>query len=156
MGKYIQGKYVLKNPGKYSGDKVPTYRSSWEWAFFQFCDNNPAVINWASESIFIPYLNPITGRKTIYIPDALVVYVDKKGQKHAELVEIKPSKETTMEAAGKSARDRAMVVVNHAKWQAASKFCKQHGLTFRIITEKQLFHQGTMPSKKARPPAKRK
>lgn len=153
MSKYIQGKYQLKNPHKYSGNKIPTYRSSWEWAFFQFCDNNPAVISWASESIFIPYLHPITGRQTIYIPDCLVVYIDKKGQKHAELVEIKPSKETTMEAAS-SVRDRAMVIVNHAKWHAASKFCKQHGLTFRIITENELFHQGRQVAKrknKARP-----
>ena len=54
--------------------------------------------------------------------------------------EIKPSKETTLEAAGNSKRAQAAAILNMAKWQAASAYCKANGLYFRIITEKDLFH----------------
>ena len=55
MSKYSQGKYQILNPSKYSGKKEPTYRSSWEFTFMTFCDNNPAVEQWASEPVKIPY-----------------------------------------------------------------------------------------------------
>ena len=107
----------------------------------QFCDNNPAVLQWASESINIPYRNPFTNKNTIYVPDFLIIYVDKNNQKHAELIEVKPSTETTLEAA-RSVRDRAYVALNMAKWQAATAWCKNQGLTFRVVTENEIFHQG--------------
>ena len=88
--KYANGIYTISNPDKYSGNKEPRYRSGWEHAFMRFCDNNPAVISWASEAIQIPYRNPLTGKGTIYVPDFVVVYQDKRGNKHAELIEIKP------------------------------------------------------------------
>lgn len=138
MSKYAQGKFMPKNNSKYVGKGDPTYRSSWEWAFMQFCDNNPAVLQWASESIKIPYRNPVTGKQTIYIPDFFIYYVDAQGKNHGELIEIKPSKETTMEAA-RSQRDKLSVAINLAKWAAARAFCAGQGLTFRIITENQLF-----------------
>lgn len=142
MAKYSQGIYQLKNPQKYSGNKAPRYRSSWEWAFFAFADNNPSVINWASEAIFVPYVDPLTGRNTIYVPDILIVYVDKNGKKHAEVIEIKPSNQTTLEAA-RTMQDKAAAIKNQAKWQAADIWCRSKGLTFRVVTEKQLFHQGS-------------
>ena len=43
MSKYAQGKYQLQHPEKYVGRKTPTYRSSWEFAFMNFADNNPNV-----------------------------------------------------------------------------------------------------------------
>ena len=141
MSKFAQGEYSPKNPGKYSGKGRIKYRSGWEWTFMNFCDNNPAVITWASESISIPYFNPVKGQQSIYIPDFLVVYKDRNGKTHGELIEIKPSKETTMETA-KSTRDKIMVAINTAKWKAAESWCRQQGLRFRVITEKDLFHQG--------------
>jgi hypothetical protein len=105
-----------------------------------FLDNNPSVVSWASEAIFIPYRDPLTGRNTIYVPDFLIVYVSRDGSRHAECIEIKPSTQSTMESA-KSLRDRAAVVRNQAKWQAATRWCKQNGLTFRVLTEQQMFHQ---------------
>ena len=140
MGKFAQGKYTLQNPDKYSGNKTPTYRSSWEWAFMQFCDNHPSVIQWASEAIKIPYKNPLTGRATVYVSDFLVVYQDRKGTKHAELIEVKPKKETTMENAGRSQVSRARVAVNMAKWEAATRWCKQNSIRFRVVTEEDIFH----------------
>jgi hypothetical protein len=138
---FAQGEYTPKNPEKYAGKGRIKYRSSWEWTFMHFCDNNPSVISWASESIQIPYFNPVKSQQTIYVPDFLVIYKDKNGTTHGELIEIKPSKETTMETA-KTTRDKIVVAINHAKWQAAASWCKQQGLKFRIITEKELYHQG--------------
>ena len=141
MSKYAQGKYQIKNPEKYTGRKTPTYRSSWEFTFCTFCDNNPAVLQWASEPFMVPYRNPLTGKNTIYVPDFLIVYVDKNQQKHAEVVEVKPLKETTMESA-RTVRDKAAVALNMAKWEAARAFCRNYGLTFRVVTENDIY-QGT-------------
>ena len=139
VSNYSQGQYIPKNPSKYAGKKNPRYRSSWEWAMMQFCDNHPSVISWASEAIHINYFNPFTEKNTIYVPDFFIVYEDKNGKQHAELVEIKPSGEI-LETVGKSRRQQAMAVLNHCKWQAAKKWCKEHNVTFRIITENELFH----------------
>ena len=139
MGKYAQGKFQIQNPNKYVGKGEPTYRSSWEFAFMQFCDNNPAVVQWASEAIHVNYRNPFTGKNTIDVPDFLIIYMDKNGKRHGEVVEIKLSKETTMEAA-KSQRDKAAVALNMFKWEAARKFCAAQGLRFRIVNEQDIFH----------------
>ena len=141
MSKYAQGKFQLQNPEKYVGNKTPTYRSSWEFVFMQFCDNNPSIINWASEAVRINYRNPLTGKNTIYVPDFLITYSDANGSQRAELVEIKPKKETTLEGA-KNIRDQASVILNLAKWEAARAWCRAHGITFRIVTEDMIFHQG--------------
>jgi hypothetical protein len=141
MSKYAQGKFQIKNTEKYVGKKTPTYRSSWEFSFCTFCDNNPSVVQWASEPFMIPYRNPLTGKNTIYVPDFLMVYVDKEQKKHAEVIEVKPLKETSFENA-KSVRDKAAVALNMAKWAAARAFCSAHGMVFRIVTEHDIY-QGT-------------
>lgn len=142
MTKWAQGFYTPKNPEKYIGIKKPRYRSSWEFAFMTFADNNNKVIKWASESIQIPYRNPLTGKNTIYVPDFLIMYQDKSGQILTELIEIKPKKQTIIEEKVTSARDRAAIVVNYAKWDACKNWCKRNGITFRVITEDSLFVNG--------------
>jgi hypothetical protein len=139
--KFAQGKFNPLNPEKYAGKKTPTYRSGWELTFMQFCDNHPSVVQWASEAITIPYKNPLTGKNTIYVPDFFIVYADKRGKRRAELIEVKPMKQTTMENA-KSQRDKAAVVVNYAKWEAANAWCKRQGIIFRVITENDIYHRG--------------
>lgn len=141
MANYSQGKFQIRNPEKYIGKKQPTYRSSWEFAFMNFCDNNPAVLQWASEAIHINYRNPFTNKNTIYVPDFLIIYEDKNGKRHAEVIEVKPKKETTMETA-RSVKDKAMVALNMYKWEAARKWCAAQGLSFRVVNEDQIFHQG--------------
>jgi hypothetical protein len=142
MSKYANGKYQIQNPAKYVGNKTPTYRSGWEHTFMTFCDNNPNILQWASEAIHINYRNPLTGRNTIYVPDFLIVYNDAKGQRHAEVIEVKPTKETSLQEAGKSPRAQAAAILNMAKWEAARAWCKAQGLHFRVVTEKDIFHQG--------------
>lgn len=140
MTKYSQEFFVPKNPQKLIGNAKPFYRSSWELAMMTFLDTHPSVIQWASESIKIPYTNPLTGKRSQYVPDFLVFYQDKNGKRKAEIVEVKPKKEAMLEHA-KSKRDKAFLLVNSAKWAACMTFCKKNGLEFRIINEDQLFKQ---------------
>jgi hypothetical protein len=142
VSKFAQGKFTLKNTEKYVGTKTPTYRSSWEHTFMMFCDNHPNIIQWASEAVQIPYRNPVTGKQSIYVPDFFVMYEDKNGNRRAEIVEVKPSSQATMEAAGKNNQNKLSVVVNTAKWQAAQIWCRRQQITFRVITEKDIFRQG--------------
>ena len=141
MSKFAQGKYQPKNADKYVGKGVPTYRSGWELAFMRFCDSNEHILQWASESIQIPYRNPITGKQSIYVPDFLITYRTKNNLMRAELIEIKPKKQSILESKA-SARDRAMVAVNYAKWDQATKWAKRNGMTFRVINEDQIFRNG--------------
>jgi len=61
----------------------------------------------------------------------------------AEVVEIKPKKQSLIESKVATARDRAVVAINHAKWQSAMAYCKTQGFTFRVITEDDLFRNGS-------------
>jgi hypothetical protein len=142
MPNYAQGIFVPTNPEKYIGKHNPKYRSGWEFTFMQFCDKNKSVLRWASEAIVIPYMHPLTGKKANYIPDFFIVYENKFGKQQAEIVEIKPKKQSLIESRVVNARDRAVVAVNHAKWASAKAYCKQNSLTFRVITEDDLFHNG--------------
>jgi len=142
MAKWAQGPYTVQNPAKYIGRSTPRYRSGWEHAFMRFCDTNEHVLQWASESINIPYRNPLTGKQTIYVPDFLVVYRTKNNTVRAEVIEIKPSGQSVITEKQKP-QERAVVAINQAKWAAASVWCKRQGLTFRVITEKDMFHNGS-------------
>ena len=143
MAKFAQGRYNMKNPDKYIGGKTPLYRSSWEFAFMRFCDESPSIQKWASESIRIPYRHPFTGKFTIYVPDFFIAYSDRKGKQRAELIEVKPENQSMRENVGKSRHNQAQYIQNMAKWEAARAWCKQKGLYFRVISEKDIFHQGT-------------
>lgn len=140
--KFAAGEYKLKNPEKYIGLGVPRYRSSWEFSVMKMCDENAAIKNWASESIKIPYRDPLTGKQTVYVPDFLVVFDDNSGKTRAELWEIKPVNQTLKEHVGKNKYNQAQFVKNQVKWAAARAFCSQNHLVFRIITERELFANG--------------
>jgi hypothetical protein len=142
MANYAQGSYTPKNPHKYIGKHTPKYRSGWELTFMTFCDTHKNVLYWASEAMRIPYKHPLTGKITNYVPDFFVVYENKFGKKMAEVVEIKPKKESLIESRVASARDRAIVAINHAKWASAMAYCKSQGYTFRVVTEDDLFYKG--------------
>ena len=143
MPKFAQGRFEMKNPGKYVGKKTPLARSSWEFVFMRMLDEHPGVESWASESIQIPYRDPLTGKYTIYVPDFFVVYKDKNGKKHAEVVEVKPSNHTILEKVGKSRYNQEQYVKNMAKWEAANAWCKQQQIRFRVVNEDGIFHQGS-------------
>jgi hypothetical protein len=141
MPNFRQGSYTPRNAEKYAGKGIPRYRSGWELSFMTFCDNNQNVIQWASESISIPYRHPLTGKTTMYVPDFLVMYRGPNNTTRAELIEIKPKKQSVVESK-MSNRDRAIVAINYAKWDQATKWARANGLTFRVITEDDIFRQG--------------
>ena len=141
--KFSQGVYKIKNPEKYVGAGSPRYRSSWEFTFMTFCDNNPSIQQWSSEPVRIPYRDPLTGKQTVYVPDFLIVYLDKNTRRHVEMIEIKPSNQMLREKVGKNPYNQAQFVKNQAKWAAAGNWCKQQNIAFRIINETDIFHNGS-------------
>jgi hypothetical protein len=142
MAKFARGKFVPQHPEKYVGLKMPIYRSSWELSFMRFCDTNVSVQKWASEAVQIPYKDPLTGRNTVYVPDFFIQYADKNNRMNVELIEIKPASQTILERVGKNKYNQAQFIKNQAKWAAASLWCKQQGIKFRIVNENDLFHNG--------------
>lgn len=144
MGNYYQGKYTLKNPDKYVGDKNNViYRSSWELKFLNWCDRNPNVIKFSSEEIVVPYVCPTDKRLHRYFTDAKIVIKDKEGNLKTYLIEIKPSKQTVPpKYPGRKTKrylTEAMTFMkNQAKWAAAEKYANDRGWKFKILTEKEL------------------
>lgn len=151
MSKFASGNFIPKSPEKYVGTFPIQYRSSWELSMMQTFDTHPNILGWMSESISIPYKNPLTfpttRRMSMYIPDFVVVYMDKAGAKHVEMIEVKPLKETPGYVpegkngkVGKvSPRTKLTQIVNAAKWAAAMHYCAQRKWKFRVATEDQLF-----------------
>lgn len=140
--KFSKGAYNLKNPEKYVGTSGPVYRSSWEIAVMRMCDENPAIQQWSSEPVKIPYRDPLTGKQSVYVPDFLVTFVDRNQKKHAELWEVKPANQQILEKVGKNPYNQAQFVKNQAKWAAASIWCRNQGVKFRILNEHDIFHNG--------------
>lgn len=141
---YRQGSFRPKNKDKYVGNGTPRYLSSWELKFFRWCDLNPNVIEWSSESVIIPYISPVDKRPHRYMVDNMVKI--KEGDKITKyLIEIKPKKQTQKPKAHGNKKqstilyENATYMVNTAKWKAASEWCKKRGYVFQILTEDHLF-----------------
>lgn len=142
MSRFAQGKFTIINPDKYVGNRAPTYRSSWEWHFMRFCDQDPRILKWASEAIKIPYKDPFTGKGTVYVPDFFIQYADAQGRMQVELIEVKPQNQTLHEKVGKNRNNQLQYAKNQVKWRAAHEWCSRQGIKFRILTEQELFHNG--------------
>lgn len=143
----FRARFIPKNPQKYRGDVEKIFaRSSWEASVMKFFDSSTAVISWASEEIAIPYLKPEDARVHHYYPDFVVEFVNKEGQIKKEIVEVKPLHESDAKFA-KHERSKAALETNEAKWRAAIDFAEKNGMTFRVITEKSIFHQVEKPKK---------
>lgn len=141
---YKQGLYRPTNKNKYTGKSDPRYLSGWELKFFRWCDGNPNVLEWSSENVIIPYVNPLTGRTHRYMVDNRVVI--REGDKIVKyLIEIKPKRQTRKPTSHGNKKQSTMLyenieyVRNQAKWAAARKWCDKHGYKFEIVTEDQLF-----------------
>ena len=72
----------------------------------------------------------------------VLYYKTKKGKNMVELIEVKPDNQTVKENLGRSRHNQLHYALNQAKWEAASKYAKSKGIKFRVITEKDMFHQG--------------
>lgn len=141
---YHKRKYTPLHPEKYIGDPTDIImRSSWETKFAVWCDHNPAVVKWSSETTVIPYICPTDNRRHRYFVDFKIQVKDKEGKLKTYLVEIKPEVQTRPPEPLKRKTKRYITEVmtwgkNEAKWKAAREFCADRGYEFIIITEKHL------------------
>lgn len=139
-----KGRFSPKNPKKYKGDPTNIiYRSGWERRVMVYLDDNPAIIEWSSEEIAIPYLCPTDNRWHRYYPDFVVKARKADGMVQTMILEVKPKKETMEPKVQKKRTKRYITEVmtwgkNQAKWKAASEYCADRGWVFKLITEDQL------------------
>ncbi len=142
-----QGKFEVKNPDKYKGSLPIIYRSSWEHRVFYFLDRNPSIIEWASESIIIPYICQLDNKQHRYYVDINFIVNDRNGNQKRYLVEIKPFDQTippqmpkTKSAKAVSRYNQALLAFqkNQDKWTYARAWATKNGYIFDIWTEKTL------------------
>jgi hypothetical protein len=142
--KTYKGKFRVDNPGKYKGDiNNIVYRSLWELRFMKWCDKNPSVEEWGSETVIVPYISPLDRKVHRYFVDFYVKVRSKTGDLQKYLIEIKPERFTKPPAIPKKKTKKFIdevfqYGVNDAKWKAAFEFCKDRNMTFMILTEKDL------------------
>lgn len=109
-----------------------------------WADNNPAIEYWNSEEIVIPYFSPVDQKTHRYFTDFAILVKQRDGTTRKYLIEIKPGAQTQPPIRGKRSTNKyiaalATYAVNQAKWEAAELFCKKNGMTFKILTESDLF-----------------
>mgnify|MGYP003644462012 CR=1 FL=1 len=140
---FKKGIYKPVHRDKYASSDLPTYRSSWELKFFQWCDKNTNVLEWTSESVVVPYRSPVDGKMHRYFVDNAVAIREGDCIKKY-LIEIKPYKQTIPPVPSKRKKsstilyEQATYAVNSAKWAAARKYAQKKGFEFIILTENEL------------------
>lgn len=143
-----KGKFKPKHPEKYIGDPNNIiYRSLWEFKVMRILDLHADVLRWGSEELSIPYLSPVDKRIHRYFPDFFVEKRSPDGTIERVIIEVKPAKETrppvkpkkvTRNTTKRLIKEATTYEINAAKWRAAEKFCEEHGLAFKILTEHEL------------------
>lgn len=139
-----KGRYRIENIKKYKGDISDViYRSSWELKFMRWCDTNPSVLEWGSETVIIPYRSPVDNNVHRYFVDFYIKIKDKDNKILKYLIEIKPEKFTKPPPIPQKKTKRFIQEVfnygiNQSKWEAASSFCKDRGWQFLVLTERDL------------------
>jgi hypothetical protein len=139
-----KGRYRILNPRKYKGDiNNIIYRSSWELKFMKWCDANPSILEWGSETIIIPYRSPVDNKIHRYFVDFYIKVKDKNEEIKKYLIEIKPEKFTKPPLVPQKKTKRFIQEVfnygvNQSKWKQADEFCKDRGWKFLVLTEKDL------------------
>ena len=146
--KVHQGRWKPSHPEKYVGnvDEI-VFRSSWELKIFIYFDTHPSVVEWSSESVVIPYFDPVANKQRRYFVDFWAMIKQKNGTIKKFLIEVKPDKFTRPPTEPKRktkryAEEVMQYVTNCAKWEAAEKVCKDSGVEFLILTEKHIFNNG--------------
>jgi hypothetical protein len=142
-GNTYKGRFKPKNPLKYKGDAENIiYRSSWEVRVMKYLDENPSVIWWASEEMFVRYYSPVDNKIHRYFPDFLANVRRKDNSTITYMIEVKPEKETKPPVQKRKTKryiqESVTYIVNQSKWKAATEFCKDHGWEFKVVTEKDL------------------
>lgn len=137
--KYIQGRYSLNHPEKYRGNPNQVFfRSLWEYHLFQWLDSSQYVLEWGSETVIIPYFNPIDKKYHRYFVDIYAKIKEKDGTIRKYLIEVKPYKETQKP---KKATPQNMFkyIQNMSKWRYADMYAKNNDMKFIVLTERELY-----------------
>jgi len=144
-----KGKFTPENPSKYAGDTSNIiYRSMWERRCMKYFDNNPSILQWASEEVVIPYYDTATKKVRRYFPDFLIKIKDKNGKEKTHLIEVKPSKDMRPPVGGIGKKKSTVLYemktyqMNRDKFAAARKWCDDRNIIFDIWTEKHLQQKG--------------
>jgi hypothetical protein len=155
-GKYKQGFYKLLNPDKYKGDPNNIkFRSSWEYVFCSYLDNNPKIMKWACEQPIITYTD-LRNKVHRYYPDYYYeIKTDDENLMKKVIVEIKPKNELYPPTRPKNETAKALEnyeyairthIKNKLKWSKAEEYAKNRGMEFIIITEEHLQKAGLLKS----------
>jgi hypothetical protein len=150
-GRVKQGYFTPRHPEKYTGDVTKIiYRSSWEFKFLEYCDNNEMVTEYASEPVGIPYFNPILKKESTYWIDCYMATRNLEDQIVKWLIEIKPNKyltppepptRLTEKQTLNYAHHAKAYIVNNSKFKAAREYAAKNNMRFGIITENFLFNK---------------
>ena len=137
-------RFLPKNKEKYRGDINNIWtRSGWETKLMRYFDLHPDVLWWSSEGISISYYSPVDKKTHKYFPDFIARVKNIKNECVTYVLEVKPYKQTVLPEQRKRKTKNYLLEVatfatNQAKWNAAQNFCKENGLIFKILTEKDI------------------
>lgn len=148
---FRQGYYKPIHPDKYIGDPTNIiFRSSWEYRFCKYCDDNETIVKWSSEPISVKYVNPLDNQEHNYYID-FYARVKKDEKEEEYLIEVKPEASLArplMESGSQTIKrlknynyEMRTWITNRAKFQAAKKYAESMGQKFVIVTENFLFEQ---------------
>ena len=145
MKKYPRvGKYKVKNKEKYVGNLHECeFRSSWELRYMKYLDNRHNVLEWGSETVKIPYYNPVEKKTRRYFVDFYVKVKTKTGHIKKYIIEIKPHSQCLppkkpKRRSSKYRNELQAYVRNQSKWRAAKKWAEKRDWEFIVLTEKEL------------------
>ena len=131
------------NPKKYKGNANNIIcRSSWEDKFCNWCDRSENIIEWGSEEFWIPYRAP-DGKVRRYFPDFIIKVKESTGEIKTYVIEVKPAKQTRPPKPRKRVSKSYLYecktyAMNQAKWDAATEWCKDKKIEFKVVTEREL------------------
>jgi len=139
---YRQGIFRPRNASKCKSQSC-VYRSSLELHYMRWLDTNPNIVSWGSEGVVIPYIKPTDGKLHRYFIDFNFTIIDKQGNPHKFLVEIKPERQCRPPIKGRQKpitllREQLAYATNQAKWEAATQWATKNGYKFQVVTENQV------------------
>jgi hypothetical protein len=137
---FVQGYFPINECKKYQGSGPIIYRSSWERKFCIYCERNPEITWWSSESLRIKYFSVLDNSYHNYFPDFLIRL--KNG--NTIIVEIKPKAQLQKPEKPKKITKKSTEsfkwayqtwLINMCKKQAAEEYAKANGWEYMIVTE---------------------
>jgi hypothetical protein len=143
-----QGYFNISESTKYNGKtKKVIYRSSWEYKFCVWCEQNPNIQNWCSESVQIKYICPIENVTRNYYPDFWIKFtngdtwiIEVKPEREYKIVP-EPPKRKTKKAIQNYIDLKKTIRINIAKFRYASQYANNRGWKFFVADEKWFFNK---------------